>query len=138
MAQGSLAIVLCSPQHEPVRLEAAQLVVPGAAGIFTVLPGHTSLLSTLTHGVVIATLPEGEKRFFAVHGGFAEVLDDSIQVLADIMEEGSKVDEARAKAALDRAQSRIRKPEEGTDIGRAEAASARSLARLQASGQEEY
>lgn len=138
MAKSALTIELCSPQHDPVSLEAAQVVVPGAAGVFTVLPGHTSVLTTLTHGVVIANLTDGEKRFFAIHGGFAEVLDDSVNVLADIMEESSGVDEARANAALERARTRLRKPEEDTDVQRAQTAVARSLARLQAHGHEEY
>lgn len=135
---GPLTIELCSPQHEPVELDAAEVVLPGAAGVLTVLPGHTSALTALTHGVVIAYDENETASFFAVHEGFAEILDDRILVLADVMETRAALDEARAKEALERAISRLEKPHPDTSVPRAEASLARARARLRAHDGEEY
>lgn len=134
----ALVLELCSPKQGPLKLEVEEVVVPGAQGIFTVMPGHTPLLSTLTHGVVVAYLPEGEKEFYSVHGGFVEVADDRVSVLADVMENAAKIDAERARASLARAEQRIRKPEDDTDVARAEVALARAMARLQAHERTEY
>ena len=134
----ALTIELCSPQHAPVELDAAEIVLPGAAGVLTVLPGHTPALTSLTHGVVIVYDRNETANFFAIHEGFAEILGDRILVLAEIMETRAAIDETRAKAALERAMGRLEKPRPDTSIPRAEAALARARARLRAHAGEEY
>lgn len=137
MAEGTLEISLCSPTHAPVDLSATEIAVPGEAGVFSVLPGHTPLLTSLTKGVLIAYHPEEGDRFFAIHDGFAEILHNHITILADIMEVEEDIDIERAEAARERAQERLRKREPDLDTARAEATLARSLARIQAHGRHE-
>ena len=132
MAERRLHLSLCAPTHPPVDIAADEIVVPGEAGIFTVLPGHTPLLTTLTKGVLIAYGTGSGERFFAVHDGFAEVLHNRITVLADTLELAEKIDAERAQAAAERARKRLDKREPELDVARAEAALARSLARLEA------
>lgn len=138
MAEAPLQLELCAPEHMPVTIEATEVVVPGAAGIFTVLPGHTALLSALGAGVVIVQPPEGEKEFYAVHRGFVEVIDDRIMVLADRMERGEDIDPERARSALARAAEGRQASREPADIRDADAAWARATARLQAHEKGEY
>ena len=54
MAEGTIQVKLCTPERPNVRLDVTEITCPGAQGVFTVLPGHTPLLSTLGAGVVIA------------------------------------------------------------------------------------
>jgi len=138
VAQRRLHLELRSPTHLPVAYETEEVVIPGAAGVFTVLPGHTPLLTALGKGVIAVYEADSEPRFFAVHDGFAEVLDDRILVLADTMEIAEEIDLARAEAAGKRAEERLRKPSDDTDIARAESALERSLARLQARRGQEF
>jgi F-type H+-transporting ATPase subunit epsilon len=138
MAAAPLHLELVAPDSAPIALDAARIVIPGAAGIFTVLPEHTPLLTTLTHGAVIAYKPNGEKQFFAVHQGFAEVAGDRVTILADGLEPAEQIDTMRAQEALGRARERLEKREPRVDIARAETALARALARLKARSQEEY
>lgn len=138
MAERRLHLELRAPGHTPVSYEAEEIVIPGAAGIFTVLPGHTPLLSALGKGVIAAYDSDGEPRFFAVHDGFAEVLNDRILILADTMELAENIDEERAQAAFERATGLLLKPSDDTDVGHAEAALGRSLARLQARAGDEF
>ena len=132
MSAAGLAIAFTAPEHAPLELTAQEIVVPGAGGVFTVMPGHTALLSTLLPGVVEVTDEKGEQRHIAISGGFAEVRDDTVTILADAFEPGTEVDLKRAQAAHARAEERLAKPDESVDVIRAEAALARALARLQA------
>jgi len=134
----TIEIELIAPDHEPVSLTGTQVLIPGAAGIFTVLPEHTPTLCTLTHGIVVVEDSSGEKRFFSVHEGFAEIADDKVVILADRMEQGEAVDTARAQSALERARKRLQKRESDVDIARVESSLARALARLRARSQEDY
>ena len=139
MATDTLQIELVAPEHELIALEAAEVVVPGAAGIFTVLPGHTPFLSGLTQGVVIARRSEEEPpEFYAVHRGFVEVLDDHVRILADYLEHRDSIDAERAARAQQRAKDRIERRDPALDFHRAEAALARAVARLQAHAGEPY
>ena len=83
MAAKRIQLELCAPTHAPVVFETDEVVIPGSAGVFTVLPGHTPLLTTLGIGVVTAYENEAQPRVFAVHDGFAEILADRVILLAD-------------------------------------------------------
>ena len=138
MAERRLHLELRAPGHPPVSYATEEVIIPGAAGVLTVLPGHTSLLTALGKGVIAAYDAKNEPRFFAVHDGFAEILNDRILILADTMELAENIDEERTEAAFERATERLLKPSGDTDIARAEAALARSLARLQARAGDEF
>lgn len=131
MAADSITIELCSPSSTPIELTADEVVIPGAEGIMTILPGHTLVLTALKSGVLI--VQEGETTtYFAVHGGFAEIAQDRIAVLADQMEHAENIDKARAEAAKTRAEEHLAKPSSNTSVPQAEAALARALTRIQA------
>ena len=131
MSAESITIELCSPAATPVEFTADKVVIPGAGGIMTIMPGHTLLLTTLNSGVLIVHEGE-EKTFFAVHGGFAEIAHNRIAVLADQLEHADDIDKARAEAAKSRAEELLSKPTEDTSVAQTEAALGRALARLQA------
>ena len=134
MADGMIEVQLCAPESPTLSLTVPEVVCPGADGVFTVRPGHTLLLTTLVPGVVIVHDSAGKEQSYAVGGGFAEVAEgDRVTILADVFEEGPTIDVPRAKAAQQRAEARLRKPAEDTDLSRAELALARSLARIEAS-----
>lgn len=138
MADDVLTLEVCAPEAALVTLEVSEVMLPGESGVFTVHPGHTPLLSLLTPGVLIATDTAGEHHHFAVHGGFAEVRENQVRVLADTFEAQADIDVARAEAAEQRAEDRLRKPVENMDWNRAEVALARATARLRASEKHGY
>jgi len=134
----TIQVEISAPEREPVQFEAAEVTVPGGEGVFTVLPGHTPLLSTLGMGVLAAWDANGDAKFFAINGGFVEVLDNRVVVLASTAESEEELDEERAKAAFSRAEERLRKPGEDTDIYRAEAALNRAMSRIAAKTHETF
>lgn len=118
-------------------LQADKVVVPGAAGVITIMPGHTEFLSQLDYGAVI--VHNGDTAtFFAVHGGFVEVLDNHVLILADQVESKDDIDPKRAKAAKERAETAYVTEQDPTEIALAELALRRSLARLRAHEGEHY
>ncbi len=108
-----------------------EMVAPGAQGEFGVLSGHTPFLTTLKPGELKFRVGR-EVRYLAVSGGFAEVDRTKVTVLAEAAERAEEIDPARAEAAQQRAQSRIKAhPNEGIDLDRARASLERAAARLQ-------
>ena len=78
------------------------VVAPGAEGQLGILPHHAPLMSSLQPGELIIR-KDGEDTYLAVSGGFLEVLDNQVTVLADAAERSDEIDEGRAQAAMDRA-----------------------------------
>jgi F-type H+-transporting ATPase subunit epsilon len=119
----------------PTRLVAAEVVdevvVPGSEGYFGVLPGHAPLLATL--GIGELTYRKGREEFhLAVAGGFAEVRNDKVIVLADTAERPAEIERERAERARQRAEQRLAgRSHEEVDYARALRARARALTRLQ-------
>jgi F-type H+-transporting ATPase subunit epsilon len=114
------------------------LVAPGASGSFGVLMNHAPFMTTLAIGKVeitrktdgSASSSKQEKQYFATSGGFIQVLDNQVTLLAETCEPADKIDIERAEAALKRAQERLKSPTKDIDIIRAEFAMKRALNRI--------
>ena len=105
------------------------LVAPGVEGELGILPHHAFLMTMLQAGE-LRIKKAGEEISMAISGGFLEVRPDRVIVLADSAERETDIDLARAEEAKKRAQERLKHPIPGIDVGRAEAALHRSVARL--------
>jgi F-type H+-transporting ATPase subunit epsilon len=129
-----LTLELATPTRLVVSTEVDEIVVPGSLGYFGVLPGHAPLLATL--GIGELTYRSGrEEHHVAVCGGFAEVRNDKVIVLADVAEAPADIDRARAERARERAEGRLAgRSQEEIDYTRAACALARALTRLQVAG----
>jgi len=111
-----------------------KVVAPGYVGQFGVLPGHIAFITPLDVGEVKATPPgEGASEItFAVHGGFCEVQENNVLVLATAAEPKGEIDAERAKLAEQRARERLAdRKKDDIDTARAETALKRALIRLQ-------
>jgi F-type H+-transporting ATPase subunit epsilon len=75
---------LVAPERLLMSEPVDQVVVPGAEGYFTVMPGHAPFMSTLKPGVVEVTKPDAAsaERIF-VRGGFADVNVSGLTILAE-------------------------------------------------------
>lgn len=74
---------LVSPERLLMSEKAAQVVVPGNEGQFTVLSGHAPVMTTLRPGVVDITLAGGKRERIFVRGGFADVNAGGLTILAE-------------------------------------------------------
>jgi F-type H+-transporting ATPase subunit epsilon len=126
-----LTLELATPTRLVVTAEVDEVVAPGSLGYFGVLPGHAPLLATLGTGEVTYRIGR-EEYHVAVSGGFAEVRNDKVIILADVAETPADIDRARAERARDRAEARLSgRQQEEVDYTRAMCALARAHIRLQ-------
>ncbi len=103
----ALKVEVVTPERRLIQVEADEVIAPGADGLFGVRPGHTAYLAVLQPGLL--TVKEGggvEKRFF-VAGGFCEVADDVVRVLADVAEPLESIDLAGAQKAVTDAEAKL-------------------------------
>ena len=74
---------LVSPEKLVMSKDVSMVVVPGAEGLFGVLPRHTSMLSTLAPGVINVYDGDSVTDSLFVVNGFAEVTEERCTVLAE-------------------------------------------------------
>ena len=99
-------------------------------GEIGVLPGHIPMTVIVKPGVLTITEEDGSKEA-ALHAGFAEILQNQVTILAEIIEWPEEIDETRAQEAKERAEERLRTKAPETDITRAEIALRRALTRIE-------
>jgi F-type H+-transporting ATPase subunit epsilon len=123
-----LTLEVATPTRLVLSEQVDEVVAPGSLGYFGVLPGHAPFLTTL--GVGELTYRQNrEERHLAVAGGFAEVRDDKVIILADTAEFPEEIDVTRAERARARAEQRLLGRGTETDIDWERVG--RSLARAQ-------
>jgi F-type H+-transporting ATPase subunit epsilon len=129
-----LTLEIATPTRLVVTETVDEIVVPGSEGYFGVLPGHAPFLTTLGIGELMYRVGRDEHHL-AVAGGFAEVRNDKVIVLADTAERPAEIDRARAERARERADRRLSgRADEEVDYPRALAAGARALTRIATAG----
>jgi len=80
----ALHFELVTPEKLVSSTEVYMVVVPGGEGDFGVLEGHAALMSTVRNGeLVIYSAPNTVSSRIQVEGGFAEVNDKGLTVLAE-------------------------------------------------------
>jgi len=127
---GAIKLEISAVDRASVLYDAVEVTIPGAMGPFTILPGHAPLLSNLDIGLLTAKLEDGPNLVYAINGGFVQVRDDHVLVLAQTAELDTEIDLARAETARDRAEARLREPDHTIDLARAEIALKRALLRI--------
>ena len=106
-----------------------EVIAPGVEGQFAVLPRHAAFMTMLAPGELILKKGNDETEF-AVTGGFFEVLDDKVIVLADAAERADEIDVERAEQARERARIALERQETTEGMAEAQAALQRAMIRL--------
>jgi F-type H+-transporting ATPase subunit epsilon len=106
------------------------VIAPGVEGEFGILPNHAPLISALHEGE-LRVKKDAETQVFAIGGGYLEVLENTVTVLADTAEHAAEIDVSRAEAARERAERLLREgPTDPVDRSMIEGALRRSKVRL--------
>ena len=119
--------------HERIVFEGEvdELVLQTKGGQIGILKDHVPLTTALDIGVTKAKI--GEKyKYFATMGGIFQFKDNVATILTDVCVDGCDIDVTRANDAKHRAEARLADNDAKIDAERAQAALARSLARLKA------
>ena len=119
--------------HERIIFEgeAEEIVIQTKTGQLGILKDRLPITTVLDIGVT--KIKQGERyRYFATMGGVFQFKDNLATILTDVCEDGQDIDVTRANAAKNRAEARLADINANIDTKRAQAALARSLARLKA------
>jgi F-type H+-transporting ATPase subunit epsilon len=126
-----IALEVVTPERRVLAESVDMVTVPGLGGELGILPGHTPLISQLQTGV-LTYVQDGKNSQLHVSGGFVEVRDDHVSVLAEVAERPDEIDAARAKLSRDRLEKQLNAwtgTEEDFETARAKLE--RSVVRLQ-------
>ncbi len=120
-----LRVALVTAQKRLYEGPAEMVIAPGSEGQLGILPRHAPLLTTLKLGELRVRNGGVDESIF-VAGGFLEVNNNVVTILADDAERASDIDEAQAEAARQRAQALV---ERTAGDGDAQAAAVAELER---------
>ena len=121
---------VATPERLLVDEQVTEAELPGQDGYMGVLAGHAPLLSALGAGVL--TYQSGEEHVLAIDGGFVEVFDNHVRVLADHAEFGRDIQAESARRQLDEALEAIQHANQQPDSDAALAALKKAQARVDA------
>ena len=83
------------------------VVAPGAAGELGILPLHVPLITTLKIGELRLKHEVDRQDYIAIDGGYLEVFEDRVTVLADAAEYASKMDKVRLERIKEEVEARV-------------------------------
>ncbi len=133
MYEKAFQLEIITPTKIVFKDEATSLTAPGVMGSFQILCDHAPFLSTLKVGEMKVKNKNGDDARYAVSGGFVEVKQNHVAVLADSAENAPDIDVDRAQGSKARAEERLRARQEKIDFERAHGSLARALNRLRIS-----
>lgn len=129
MAEKTMHIKIIAPDRMFYEGDVSFIEFNTTEGIVGIYPKHIPMTVVVAPGVLKLEEDGGERKEAALHSGFAEILGDSITILAESVEWPDEIDTKRAEEAKVRAERRIE--DESMDHNRAELALKRSIVRMQ-------
>ncbi|WP_096437595.1 F0F1 ATP synthase subunit epsilon [Alteribacter populi] len=130
----TMQVNVVTPDGSVYDGEVNMVSVKTTEGELGILPNHLPLVTPLSIGPV-RIKKDSQVQLVAVNGGFMEVRRDEVNILAESAELPSDIDEARARAAKERAQRRLDEAKkDNIDFSRAELALKRAINRLEVVG----
>ena len=126
-----IQLEVVTPERRVLAEPVEMVTIPGLGGELGILPGHTPLISQLRTGV-LTYVEDGKSFQLHVSGGFLEVRDDHVSVLAEVAERPEEIDTAQARQSRERLEKQLSNwtgSEE--DLAVAQAELERSTVRLQ-------
>ena len=129
----TLHLSVVTPSAMIVDQDVTYVGAQGLEGDFGVLPGHAALLAALRVGHIFYKTGD-DTRYVFVSGGFAEVSNNKVIVLAETATRAEDIDTERAVKAKARAEERLRSQNRDIDQVRAEASLQRAVNRLSTAG----
>lgn len=114
-----------------------KIVLPMKDGEICILPRHSDLMIAIVPGEMRFETADGEQRTAIVGGGFAQIINNRVTVLADSVERPEDIDLKRAQEAKERAKEQLRQKQSIEEYYISRAALARAMSRLKAGGRKE-
>ena len=131
----TLSVSIVTPNGEAYSAENASMVVlDTTGGQLGIMANHVPMVASLKIGPLKVVFPDGREEYLAVSEGFVETHKGEVTIIVQTAELDKDIDVERAQKALQRAEERLAKKEDGLDVRRAELALTKAIARLKVSG----
>jgi len=138
MSKKNFYLEIITPEKVIFSGRVNMVVVPGTEGIIGILPQHIPLFSKLEAGELKITR-EGEKTvYMALSGGFIQVEQNRVTILADTALRAESINEAKAIEAKKKAESLLNKKLSNIDFARVQASLQKALAELRVVKRRKY
>ena len=102
---------IISPEKVVYKEEVDEVIAPTVSGQITILPNHVSLLTQVSPGEIIIK-KNGKEQYMAVTGGFLEVANNNVSILADYAVRSEDIEVTKAIEAQKRAEKIIKESKE--------------------------
>jgi F-type H+-transporting ATPase subunit epsilon len=130
----ALTLEIVTPERRILEVRADEVRAPGVQGGFGIRERHAPFMTALEAGR-LTYVAGGQEHHYAIGGGFLQVLDDKVIVLADSAEARDDIDVEAAKKALAESSERLRTMTEQDEDYAVEAAKVRrETARITVAG----
>lgn len=100
-SEKTLKLSILSPEKNLFSGEVASVIVPGEVGSFGVYPNHAPLVGSLDVGVIHVRKTDGSAMKLVVDGGFIEVRNGIVNILADGADTAETIDVKAQEARLE-------------------------------------
>ena len=129
-----LTLDIVTPEKRVLSVTCDEVRAPGVQGGFGIRLNHEPFMTALEPGK-LTYVEGGREHHYAVGGGFLQVADNRVIVLADTAEAAGEIDVERARKAFEEAQDRLLKmTEQDERYGEEAARVRRATARLGVAG----
>ncbi len=120
---------IITPEKVVFKDDVEEVIVPTTSGEISILPHHISLLTQLAPGEMTIK-KNGKDQYLAVTGGFLEIQNNHVTLLADYAVRSEEIEVAKAEAAQKRAEKLMQEKTSDRDFAQAEALFKRALLEL--------
>jgi F-type H+-transporting ATPase subunit epsilon len=130
----ALTLDIVTPERRVLSVSCDEVRAPGVQGGFGIRLNHEPFMTALEPGR-LTYVEGGREHHYAVGGGFLQVADNRVIVLADTAEAAGDIDVERARRAFQEAQERLMKMTEQDEHHPVESARVRrAAARISVAG----
>tara|TARA_B100000405_G_C16526253_1_gene353007 strand:+ start:119 stop:505 length:387 start_codon:yes stop_codon:yes gene_type:complete len=105
-----------SPEASIVSSEVDMVLIPGIDGDAGILPDHSPFMTTLRQGIVEVTFEQGNVKKYLVEGGFADITQDKMTILAETSLNLSDSDSKVLKSEIDIINEKLASAEEDEKV----------------------
>lgn len=129
MADNTFQLKIVTPDRIFYEGEVTMVEFNTTEGEIGIYKNHVPTTVIVKPGILTITAEEGVKNA-ALHAGFAQILQEEVTILAELVEWPNEIDLDRAEKAKERAEQRLSQKENGMDVARAEIALQKAIARI--------
>jgi len=115
MSERKLYCEVITPEKILYQGDIDMIIAPGAAGELGILPLHMPLITTLKVGELRLKHDAEKQDYIAIDGGYLEVREDRVTVLADAAEYASKMDLSELNRIKSDIETRLASTPKGSD-----------------------